>query len=97
MPKQKRSHPFGSALLGGALVAVVGLLAVATGLVSTGGGTTTTRTASAATASDITPAASIETDEGGNTVNEDDNIEFITDGAGSGAVPTTFFADIQIA
>jgi S1-C subfamily serine protease len=70
MPKQKRSHPFGSALLGGAIVAVVGLLTIATGLVSTGGGSTTTRTASTAAASSATPAASIETHEGGNTVNE---------------------------
>lgn len=29
-------------------------------------------------------------------VNEDDNIEFISDGAGSGTVPTTFFADILV-
>jgi S1-C subfamily serine protease len=70
MPKQKRSHPFGSALLGGAFVAVVGLLAIATGLVSTGGGTTT-RTAPSATASGTTPAASVTSNEGdGNTVNE---------------------------
>jgi S1-C subfamily serine protease len=70
MPKQKRSHPFGSALLGGAFVAVVGLLAIATGLVSTGG-TTTTRTAPSATASGTTPAASVTSDEeDGNTVNQ---------------------------
>jgi hypothetical protein len=31
-----------------------------------------------------------------NTVNEDDNIEFVSDGAGSGTVPTTFFADILV-
>lgn len=31
-----------------------------------------------------------------NSVNEDDNIEFISDGAGSGTVPTTFFADILV-
>lgn len=29
-----------------------------------------------------------------NLVNEDDNIEFITDGASSTTAPTTFFADI---
>jgi S1-C subfamily serine protease len=67
MPKQKRSHPFGSALLGGAVVAVFAVLAFATGLVSTGGGSTTTREV---VASGTTPAASITTDEGGNTVNE---------------------------
>jgi S1-C subfamily serine protease len=69
MPKQKRSHPFGSALLGGAIVAIFGLLAIATGLVSTGGGTTTTR--EVVSASGTTPAASVTSDEeGGNTVNE---------------------------
>jgi S1-C subfamily serine protease len=68
MPKKKRSHPFGSALLGGAIVAIFGLLAVATGLVS-GGGSTTTR--EVVSASGTTPAAAITADEeGGNTVNE---------------------------
>jgi S1-C subfamily serine protease len=68
MPKQKRSHPFGSALLGGAVVAVFAALAFATGLVSTGGGTTTTREV---VASGATPAADVTSgDEGGNTVNE---------------------------
>jgi len=68
MPKQKRSHPFGSALLGGAVVAVFAALAFATGLVSTGGGTTTTREV---VASGATPAADVTSnEEGGNTVNE---------------------------
>ena len=67
MPKPKRSHPFGSALLGGAVVAVFGLLALATGLVSTGGTTTTTR--EVVSASGTTPAAALTT-EGGNTVNQ---------------------------
>lgn len=31
-----------------------------------------------------------------NYVNEDENIEFISDGAGDGTVPTTFFADILV-
>ena len=60
MPKQKRSHPFGSALLGGAVVAIFGLLAIATGIVSTGGGSTTTR--EVVSASGTTPAASVTTD-----------------------------------
>jgi S1-C subfamily serine protease len=68
MPKQKRSHPFGSALLGGAVVAVFAALAFATGLVSTSGGSTTTREV---VASGTTPAADVTSnDEGGNTVNE---------------------------
>jgi S1-C subfamily serine protease len=68
MPKQKRSHPFGSALLGGAVVAVFAVLAFATGLVSTGGGSTTTR--EVVRAQGTTPAAAITSDEeSGNTVN----------------------------
>ncbi|HEX4730891.1 MAG TPA: trypsin-like peptidase domain-containing protein [Solirubrobacterales bacterium] len=68
MPKKKRTHPFGSALLGGAVVAVFGLLAIATGLVSTGGGSTTTREV---VSSGTTPAASVTSNgEGGNTVNQ---------------------------
>jgi FlaG/FlaF family flagellin (archaellin) len=68
MPKQKRSHPFRSALLGGAVVAVFGLVAIATGLVSSGGSTTTREVVRA---SGTTPAASYSsTEEGGNTINE---------------------------
>src|SRR4051812_44694407 len=68
MPKQKRSHPFRSALLGGAVVAVFAALAFATGLVSSGGGDTTTREV---VASGATPAADVASnDEGGNTVND---------------------------
>jgi S1-C subfamily serine protease len=71
MLQPKRSHPFGSALLGGAIVAVFGLLAIATGLVTTGGGSTSTRSGQVAV-SDSTPAASVTSDEesGGNTVNQ---------------------------
>ncbi len=69
MPKQKRSHPFGSALLGGAVVAVFAVLAFATGLVSSGGGSTTTR--EVVRASGTTPAAAVTAgDESGNTVNQ---------------------------
>ncbi len=67
MPKRKRSHPFGSALLGGAVVAVFGLIAIATGLVSTSGGSTTTR--EVVSASGATPAALTST-EGGNSINQ---------------------------
>ena len=72
MLQRKRSHAFGSALLGGAIVAVAGLLALATGLVSTGGGSTSTRSGVVA-ATGATPAAAVTTDEsseGGNTVNQ---------------------------
>jgi S1-C subfamily serine protease len=71
MLQRKRNHAFGSALLGGAVVAVAGLLALATGLVSTGGGSTSTRSGVVA-ASGTTTTAAVTTDEtsGGNTVNE---------------------------
>jgi S1-C subfamily serine protease len=68
MPKRKRSHPFGSALLGGAVVAIFGLIAIATGIVSTSGGSTTTR--EIVSASTMTPAAAVTATEGGNTVNQ---------------------------
>jgi S1-C subfamily serine protease len=67
MLQRKRSHPFGSALLGGAVVAIFGLLALATGLLSTGGNSTTTR--EVVSASGTTPAAVVTSDEG-NTVNQ---------------------------
>jgi len=41
-PKQKLRSPFLSALLGGAVVAVIGLIAIAAGVVKSDGGTTTT-------------------------------------------------------
>src|SRR6185437_8208608 len=68
MPQRKRSHPFGSALLGGAVVAVFAALAFATGLVSTSGGSTTTR--EVVRASGANTVADVTSDEGGNTVNQ---------------------------
>ena len=61
------------------------------GALVTGGGWTIGFTGSTAGDVDTVVPAS------GNTVDEDDAIEFVTDGAGNGPVPTTFFADIQIA
>src|ERR1700742_2328307 len=59
-------NPFAAAVLGGAIVAVVGLVAIATGLVSSGGGSTTTVAAPLSS-----PVVSKSGDEeGGNTVNE---------------------------
>ncbi|MBS1885035.1 MAG: trypsin-like peptidase domain-containing protein, partial [Actinobacteria bacterium] len=69
MLQPKRSHPFGSALLGGAVVAVFGLLAIATGLVSTGGGSTSSRDGQVAV-SGSTPAASVTSNDEGNTINQ---------------------------
>jgi S1-C subfamily serine protease len=55
--------------LGGAIVAIFGLVAIATGIVSTGGGTTTTR--EVVSASGTTPAASVSSDAGeGNSINQ---------------------------
>ncbi len=62
MPRQKRNHSFGSALGGGAVVAVAGLLAIATGLVGSGGNSTTAPSAVVA-ASDSTTASSVSRDE----------------------------------
>jgi S1-C subfamily serine protease len=70
MLQRKRSHPFGSALLGGAIVAVAGLLAVATGLVSTSGGTTTIRTGQVAASGATTAAAVTDGESSGNTINQ---------------------------
>jgi len=90
MLQQKRSHPFGSALLGGAVVAVLGLVALATGLVSTGAGSTT----HIVSASGTTPAASVTHEESGNTVNaiykaDGDGVAFIeskrSEGTASGS------------
>ena len=62
-------RPFVAAVLGGAIVAVVGLVAIATGLVNSGGGSTTTVQAPLSS-----PVVSKSGDEGGsdsgNTVNE---------------------------
>jgi S1-C subfamily serine protease len=58
--------PFVSAVLGGAIVAVVGLVAIATGLVSSGGGSTTTVAAPLSA-----PVVSKSSEgESGNTVNQ---------------------------
>lgn len=60
------------------------------GTAITGGGWTIAFTSAAAGDVDTAiPTAA-------NFVKEDDNIEFISDGAGSGTVPTTFFADILV-
>ncbi len=65
-PKSRLHSPFAAAILGGAIVAVVGLVAIASGLVSSGGGSTTTV---AAPLSSPVVAKSGE-GESGNTVNQ---------------------------
>src|SRR4051794_21236094 len=65
-PQSPLHRPFVAAILGGAIVAVVGLVAIATGLVSSGGDSTTTVAAPLSS-----PVASKSSDEdSGNTVNE---------------------------
>ena len=64
--KSPLRSPFVAAILGGAIVAVVGLVAIGTGLVNSGGGSATT------VAAPLTPVVSKSSEEGesGNTVNE---------------------------
>jgi S1-C subfamily serine protease len=68
-PKSRLHSPFVAALFGGAVVAVVGLVAIATGLVNSGGGSTTTVAAPLSA-----PVVSKSGEEGeqasGNTVNQ---------------------------
>jgi S1-C subfamily serine protease len=64
-PNSRLRSPFFSALLGGAIVAVVGLIAIAAGLVDSGGDTTTT------VATPLTAPIDAKGDEGGgNLVNQ---------------------------
>jgi S1-C subfamily serine protease len=66
--KSRLTSPFVAALLGGAIVAVVGLVAIATGLVNSGGGSTTT--VEAPLSSTIASRSGEEDSGSGNTVNE---------------------------
>ncbi len=74
---------FGSALLGGAVVAVFSLVAIATGLVQTSGGSTTTGTTPSAVvgAGEAAPAAAVSREDG-NAINriykaDGDGVAFI--------------------
>ena len=66
MPEQKSrlSSPFFSALLGGVVVAVVGLIAIAAGVVDSGGGSTTT------VASPLTAPVDAKEEKNANVVNQ---------------------------
>src|SRR4051812_23091806 len=81
MLRKKRSpHAFGSALVGGAIVAIAGVLALATGLVRTGDGSTTTPSAVVASG-ETQPAASVSHEES-NVINriykeDGDGVAFI--------------------
>jgi S1-C subfamily serine protease len=63
-PKSRLRSPFFSALLGGAVVAVVGLIAIAAGLVESDGGTTTT------VAAPLTAPVDAKGEEDSNLVNQ---------------------------
>lgn len=79
-------------VIGAALtVADTAITSKVAGAAVTGGGWTIAFTSAAAGDVDTAiPAAA-------NAVNEDDNIEFISDGGGTTTCPTTFFADILVA
>jgi S1-C subfamily serine protease len=69
MLERKRFHAFGSAFVGGAVVAVLALAALAAGLVRTSGGSTTTPSGVVAARS-TAPAAEISREEGSNVINQ---------------------------
>jgi S1-C subfamily serine protease len=68
MPRKRSAHTFSSALLGGAIVAAVATVALATGVIGTGGGSTTTPSAVVG-ANQATPAASVSREES-NVINQ---------------------------
>jgi S1-C subfamily serine protease len=68
MPRKRSAHTFSSAFLGGAIVAVVATVALATGVIGTGGGSTTTPSAVVG-ANQATPAASVSREES-NVINQ---------------------------
>jgi S1-C subfamily serine protease len=85
---------FGSAVLGGAVVGLLGWIAIAAGWIESEGGTTTTRTIGSQLAA---PVAGGEGDEGSNPVNEiyrrdGQGVAFISAqrGGGEAAVPSPF-------
>jgi S1-C subfamily serine protease len=67
-PQSPLHRPFVAAILGGAIVAVVGLVAIATGLVSSGGDSTTT--VQTPLSSPVATKSGEEDGDSGNTVNE---------------------------
>jgi len=90
MLRKKRGHSFGSALGGGAVVAVAGLLAIATGLIGGAGGSTTTPSAVLA-APATTTASSVNRDET-NVINQiykadGDGVAFIESQEAEGSPP----------
>src|ERR1051326_8572357 len=92
-PQSPFHRPLVAAILGGAIVAVVGLVAIATGLVNSGGHTTTT-----VAASQSAPIASTSGEDGdGNTVNEiykadGDGVAFVESQIGSEEVESSPFS-----
>ncbi len=65
MPENRKFHTFSSAVFGGAVVAAVGLVALATGTVKAGDGHTTASTPSAVVAAaESEPAAAVTSEEG---------------------------------
>ncbi|MFN8216795.1 MAG: trypsin-like peptidase domain-containing protein [Solirubrobacterales bacterium] len=69
MPTKRRSHMFGAAFLGGALVAVLGALALASGLVEAGGASSNPAPSAVVAAGDSKPASSVSSEDS-NTIHQ---------------------------
>lgn len=89
-PCRGRIVKLGSVINAAVTTADTAITSKINGAAITGGGWTIAFTSAAA--GDVDTAIP----SGANAVNEDDKIEFASDGAGSGTVPTTFFADIMV-
>ena len=89
-PARGKIVKLGSVIDAAVTTADTAITAKINGTAITGGAWTIAFTSAAAGDVDIVIPS------GANTVNEDDKIEFASDGGGSGTVPTTFFADILV-
>jgi S1-C subfamily serine protease len=70
MPTKRSAHTFGSAFLGGAIVAVAAVVAIATGLLGTGSASSTTDPSAVVAADEAKPAASVSSEESSNVINQ---------------------------
>ncbi|HEY2716925.1 MAG TPA: trypsin-like peptidase domain-containing protein [Solirubrobacterales bacterium] len=70
MPKKRSANTFGSAFLGGAIVAVAAVVAIATGLLGTGSASSSTNPTAVVGAGQARPAASVSSEESSNVINQ---------------------------
>jgi S1-C subfamily serine protease len=70
MPTKRSAHTFGSAFLGGAIVAVAAVVAIATGLLGTGGANSATEPSAVVGAAEAKPAAAVSDEESSNVINQ---------------------------